>query len=52
MISREEHARRATEYEVTAAFITVRNLHHVQDPEPFWTLAAVHRAWLRKIDAA
>lgn len=46
-----EHARKANEYERTAAMLTVRGHQHIQDPEPFWTMAEVHRAWVRKLRA-
>jgi hypothetical protein len=51
-MTRSEHIRRAREYERTAAMLTVRGHQHIQDPEPFWCLAEVHRAWAHKLAAA
>jgi hypothetical protein len=51
-LSKSEHIRRARAYELTAAQLTVRGLQHIQNPEPFWTLANVHRAWARKLTTA
>lgn len=51
-LSYQEHIRRASEYEKTAALLTVRGLQHIQSPDPFWDLAEVHRERARRIKAA
>jgi hypothetical protein len=42
-----QHAEKVVNYERHAAWLTVRGCP--EDPEPYWILAQVHRAWVRKL---
>ena len=42
-----EHAEKVVRYERHAAWLTVRGER--DEAEGFWAMAAVHRAWVRKL---
>lgn len=44
-----EHAEKVIEYERTAAALQVRGITEPTPPETFWTMAAIHRAWVQKL---
>lgn len=44
-----EHARKACEYERTAAALQVHGITTPTPPETFWQMAAIHRAWVQKL---
>lgn len=42
-----EHAEKVVRYERHAAWLTVRG--YGKEAEAYWDMAAVHRAWVRKL---